>query len=203
MKYLLSYRIKEKNLIELNQKQKNLLNDEVKESNKLLGLKSKQRKIISNLRQKEKDLRREINERKKSLEKLDKLIRDIIRREKELLRSGDELDLLEITEGFEKNVGKFDWPVRSGFISNRFGEHPHPVIKSIKVKNDGIDIQTSSSTQVRAIYAGKVSTIAFIPGMNNVIIINHGEYFTLYAKLKNLKKLKKEILFQRVRSLLI
>ena len=58
----------EKNLIELNQKQKNLLNDEVKESNKLLGLKSKQRKIISNLRQKEKDLRREINERKKSLE---------------------------------------------------------------------------------------------------------------------------------------
>lgn len=183
----------EKNLIELNQKQKNLLNDEVKESNKLLGLKSKQRKIISNLRQKEKDLRREINERKKSLEKLDKLIRDIIRREKELLRSGDELDLLEITEGFEKNVGKFDWPVRSGFISNRFGEHPHPVIKSIKVKNDGIDIQTSSSTQVRAIYAGKVSTIAFIPGMNNVIIINHGEYFTLYAKLKNLKVEKGDI----------
>ena len=100
---------------------------------------------------------------------------------------GDELDLLEITEGFEKNVGQFDWPVSSGFISNRFGEHPLPVIKSIKVKNDGIDIQTSSSTQVRAIYTGKVSTIAFIPGMNNVIIINHGEYFTLYAKLKNLK----------------
>ena len=177
----------EKNLIELNQKQKNLLNNEVKESNKLINLKGKQRRIISNLRQKEKDLRREINDRKKSLEKLDKLIRDIIRREKEFLSSGDELDLLEITEGFEKNVGQFDWPVSSGFISNRFGEHPHPVIKSIKVKNDGIDIQTSSSTQVRAIYTGKVSTIAFIPGMNNVIIINHGEYFTLYAKLKNLK----------------
>jgi len=118
------------------------------------------------------------------------LIRDIIRREKELLSSADELDLLEITEEFEKNIGKFDWPVRSGFITNRFGEHPHPVIKSIKVKNDGIDIQTSSSTQVRAIFTGKVSTIAFIPGMNNVIIINHGDYFTLYAKLKNLKVVK-------------
>ena len=26
--------------------------------------------------------------------------------------------------------------------------------------------------------------------MNNVIIINHGDYFTLYAKLKNLKVVK-------------
>ena len=94
------------------------------------------------------------------------------------------------------NIGKLDWPVKSGFISNKFGEHPHPVIKSIKVKNDGIDIQTSNSSKVHAIYTGKVSTIAFIPGMNNVIIINHGEYFTLYAKLKNLKVDKGDVITQ-------
>ena len=64
------------------------------------------------------------------------------------------------------------------------------MIKSIKGKNDGIDIQTNKSSKVYSIYDGKVSTIAFIPGMSNVVIINHGNYFTLYAKLKN-RRLKK------------
>jgi len=177
----------EDRLVKVNLKQKSLLKEELNENNKLQKLKNSQRKIISNLRNKERELRKEINQRKIALEKLDRLIREIIRKENALLKSDKDLNLLEITEGFEMNIGKLDWPVKSGFISNKFGEHPHPVIKSIKVKNDGVDIQTSNTSKVYAVYTGKVSTIAFIPGMNNVIIINHGEYFTLYAKLKNLK----------------
>ena len=80
-----------------------------------------------------------------------------------------------------------DWPVLSGFISNKFGEHNHPVLKNIKVKNDGIDIQTKKDSKVRSVFSGKISTVAFIPGMNNIIIVKHGNYFTLYARLKNLK----------------
>ena len=184
------------NLSEVNKKQKKLLSDELSENNKLQKLKGRQRKVISDLNKKQRNLRKEISERKEALENLDKLIRDIIRREKEALISNkdEELNILEITEGFEANIGKFEWPVRSGFISNRFGEHPHPILKNIKVKNDGIDIQTNRSSKVYAIYTGKVSTVAFIPGMNNVIIINHGEYYTLYAKLKNLKVEKGDII---------
>ena len=184
------------NLSEVNKKQKKLLNDELSENNKLQKLKVRQRKVISDLNKKQRNLRKEISERKEALENLDKLIRDIIRREKEALISNndEELNVLEITEGFEANIGKFEWPVRSGFISNRFGEHPHPILRNIKVKNDGIDIQTNRSSKVHAIYTGKVSTVAFIPGMNNVIIINHGEYYTLYAKLKNLKVEKGDII---------
>ena len=184
------------NLSEVNKKQKKLLSDELSENNKLQKLKGRQRKVISDLNKKQRNLRKEISERKEALENLDKLIRDIIRREKEALISNkdEELNILEITEGFEANIGKFEWPVRSGFISNRFGEHPRPILKNIKVKNDGIDIQTNRSSKVHAIYTGKVSTVAFIPGMNNVIIINHGEYYTLYAKLKNLKVEKGDII---------
>ena len=184
------------NLSEVNKKQKKLLSDELSENNKLQKLKGRQRKVISDLNKKQRNLRKEISERKEALENLDKLIRDIIRREKEALISNkdEELNILEITEGFEANIGKFEWPVRSGFISNRFGEHPHPILKNIKVKNDGIDIQTNRSSKVHAMYTGKVSTVAFIPGMNNVIIINHGEYYTLYAKLKNLKVEKGDII---------
>ena len=189
----------ENNLSDINKKQKKLLDDELSENNKLQKLKGRQRKIISDLNKKQRNLRKEIAERKVALENLDKLIRDIIRREKEaLVKNGDdEINLLEITEGFEANIGKFEWPVKSGFISNKFGEHPHPIIKNIKVKNDGIDIQTSKSSQVHAIYDGKVSTVAFIPGMNNVVIINHGEYYTLYAKLKNLKVQKGDIISEK------
>lgn len=189
----------ENNLSDINKKQKKLLDDELSENNKLQKLKGRQRKIISDLNKKQRNLRKEIAERKVALENLDKLIRDIIRREKEALlkNDDDELNLLEITEGFEANIGKFEWPVKSGFISNKFGEHPHPIIKNIKVKNDGIDIQTSKSSQVHAIYDGKVSTVAFIPGMNNVVIINHGEYYTLYAKLKNLKVQKGDIISEK------
>ena len=134
--------------------------------------------------------------RKEALRKLDELIREIIRKESEILRSDDELiDLERISSEFESLIGKHKWPVSSGFISNKFGEHAHPVIKSIKVKNDGIDIQTNKSSKVYSIYDGKVSTIAFIPGMNNVVIINHGNYFTLYAKLKNLKIEKNQIIY--------
>ena len=186
----------EKRLLDVNKKQNFLLKEEVSENNKLQKLKGRQKRIILDLNKKQRGLRKEINDRKISLEKLDKLIRDIIRREKEssLLSEDDNIDLLKLTEGFESNIGKLSWPVQSGFISNRFGEHPHPVIKTVKIKNDGIDIQTSKSSRVFAVYSGKVSTVAFIPGMNNVIIINHGDYYTLYAKLKNLKVEKGDII---------
>jgi len=186
----------ENRLIEVNKKQNFLLQEEVSENNKLQKLKGRQKKIISDLNKKQRNLRKEINDRKIALEKLDKLIRDIIRREKEslLLKGDDNIDLLKLTEGFESNIGKLPWPVKSGFISNKFGEHPHPVIKSVKVKNDGIDIQTRKSSQVFSVFSGKVSTVAFIPGMYNVIIINHGDYYTLYAKLKNLNVVKGDII---------
>ena len=181
----------EQNLVNIKIKKDDLLKDELSENNKLQKLKNRQKKTISDLNKKQNRIRKEINERKIALNKLDELIRNIIRREKELTSSTDEnINLLELTEGFESRIGKLQWPVKSGFISNKFGEHPHPVIKNIKVKNDGIDIQTNKSSKVYSVFSGKVSTVAFIPGMNNVVIINHGEYYTLYAKLKNLNVVK-------------
>ncbi len=190
--------IQEKRLIKLNEKQKVLLSSELSENNKLQKLRGSQKKIISDLSKKQRDLRKEINERKVALENLDILIREIIRKEKESINKTDEedLDLLKLTEGFESKIGKLEWPVKSGFISNKFGEHPHPILKNIKIKNDGIDIQTRNSSKVHSVFDGKVSTVAFIPGMNNVIIINHGEYYSLYAKLKNLKVEKGDIIYE-------
>ena len=181
------------NLIHEKRIQNKLLSDEVTENNKFQKLKRNQKKTISDLGKKERRIKKEIKERRISLEQLDNLIKEVIRSEREKL-SGVDLDLIKLTESFETNIGKLIWPVSSGFISNKFGVHPHPVIKNVKVKNDGIDIQTSKGSKVYSVFSGKVSTVAFIPGMNNVIIINHGDYYTLYAKLKNLVVEKGDII---------
>jgi len=181
------------NLIHEKRIQNKLLSDEVTENNKLQKLKRNQKKTISDLGKKERRIKKELKERRISLEQLDNLIKEVIRSESEKL-SGIDLDLIKLSESFETNIGKLIWPVSSGFISNKFGVHPHPVIKNVKVKNDGIDIQTSKGSKVYSVFSGKVSTVAFIPGMNNVIIINHGDYYTLYAKLKNLVVEKGDII---------
>ena len=90
----------------------------------------------------------------------------------------------ELSSSFAENRGRLLWPVAKGFISQRFGRHNHPVLKNVVVENRGVDIQTGAGEPVRAIFAGKVLTVANVPGMNNIVMIQHGEYFTVYAKLR-------------------
>lgn len=90
----------------------------------------------------------------------------------------------ELSSSFAENRGKLLWPVGRGFISQRFGRHPHPVLKHVTVDNRGVDIQTSADEPARAIFEGKVLTVANIAGMNNVVMVQHGEYFTVYARLR-------------------
>jgi septal ring factor EnvC (AmiA/AmiB activator) len=89
-----------------------------------------------------------------------------------------------LSTSFAGNRGNLLWPVAKGFISQRFGRHSHPVLKNVVVENRGVDIQTSAGEPVRAIFEGKVLTVASVPGMNNIVMIQHGEYFTVYAKLR-------------------
>ena len=90
----------------------------------------------------------------------------------------------ELSSSFAGNRGRLPWPVGRGFISQRFGRHPHPVLKNVTVENRGIDIQTDAGAPVRACFDGKVLTIANIAGMNTIVMIQHGDFFTVYAKLR-------------------
>jgi murein DD-endopeptidase MepM/ murein hydrolase activator NlpD len=73
--------------------------------------------------------------------------------------------------------------VAEGIISSSFGEHDHPVLKGIKVKNNGIDISTKNSANTRAVFDGIVSGVISIPGAGKAVIIRHGEYLTVYSNL--------------------
>ena len=53
--------------------------------------------------------------------------------------------------------------------------------------NNGVDIATEKNTIVRTIFDGTVSRIFFIKGTGKAILINHGEYFSVYSGLKDVK----------------
>jgi murein hydrolase activator len=81
--------------------------------------------------------------------------------------------------------GRMPWPVGSGFISDRFGVHQHPVLKGIDVLNNGVDIQTNAGNDVKVVYDGVIQSVMSVPGIGMIIAIQHGDYFTIYSKLSN------------------
>lgn len=173
--------------------QSDLLKSKIEENKSLMALKTRQNKVFTQLSKREKELKSELAKRKEAIFKLDKLIAEIVKKEIEKSNAGKSSTKMALTpeaaklsSSFEENKNKLPWPVEHGFISGRFGKHPHPVLKNILVENQGVDIQTEKEANVRAIFDGLVSTVAFVPGMNTVVIVQHGDYFTLYARLKNI-----------------
>ena len=191
-----------------------LLNEGIRESNNLTGLKQKKKEIVKSLEKEEKRLKRDLEETRKAVAVLDKLINDIIREEIErAAREAREREakakankkVVEVapsvllSSSFEENRSKFPWPV-SGFVSQKFGRQEHPVLKGIVLQNDGINIQTRQEEKVKCIFEGEVRAVAFIPSIGTSVIISHGEYFTVYSGLKDVlvKKGQKVSLNQEI-----
>lgn len=91
-----------------------------------------------------------------------------------------------ISGNFQANAGRLPWPVERGFISGRFGVHPHPVLKHITTNNRGVYIQTPARSNARAVFEGVVTQRFSVPGSNNGVIIQHGQYRTVYANLTDI-----------------
>jgi len=86
---------------------------------------------------------------------------------------------------FEGNKGNMPWPVEKGAITGRFGVQPHPYLKNVTVKNDGVDITAPAGSAARAIFSGEVSGVFAVDGYGKVVILRHGEYYTVYSNLSD------------------
>lgn len=176
-----------------------LLKEEVTETNQLTSLKTTQKNLVKNLEKQEKKLKTDLAESKKAIAKLDKMIADIIKEEiakaereareaKERAAKNKTAVVPEasvaLSASFEENKTKFAWPAH-GFISDPFGTHNHPVLKGIVIKNEGINIQTKQGEKVRCIFDGTVRMVAVVGRLGTVIMVKHGEYFTVYSGLKD------------------
>lgn len=93
---------------------------------------------------------------------------------------------LKLDGEFSKNKGKLPWPADGPVVSG-FGKHFHPVYKNLELPpNNGVDIALAKGTQVCSVFDGVVAQVIVMPGYNQCVLVQHGNYFTLYCKMKNL-----------------
>lgn len=90
-----------------------------------------------------------------------------------------------LANNFASNKGALPWPVERGIITGKFGKHPHPIVKGVVVDNPHIEITTEENAIVRSVFEGEVSSVVPIPGANVMVLVRHGNYFTVYSNLIN------------------
>ena len=90
---------------------------------------------------------------------------------------------MKLDAEFAKNKGKLPWPA-DGPVVGRFGKHYHPVYKNLELpQNNGIDIALGKGTDIVAVFDGTVTQVITMPGYNQCVLLQHGNYFTFYCKL--------------------
>lgn len=170
-----------------------LISLEEQEKQKLAVEQVEKEGAVKKLQGKEQELKQELAKKQSAAQKLQKaiqkIIEDEIRKAREAAKKAGNTskgfpmtpEALKLSNSFATNKGKLPWPVLEGVITDRFGQHPHPVLTGIVINNNGIDISTTKGALARAIFEGEVSSVAIIPGEGKVVMIRHGEYLSVYS----------------------
>ncbi|MDM1360645.1 MAG: peptidoglycan DD-metalloendopeptidase family protein [Myroides sp.] len=88
-----------------------------------------------------------------------------------------------VADNFRSNQGKLPWPVSKGYISLPYGDQPHPVQTQLTIHNSGVEITTEAGARARAVFGGEVLQVQVLPGGNKAVLIQHGDYITVYQNL--------------------
>lgn len=152
-------------------------------------------KMVDKLKKDRKTYEKQLKEKNRQKEELNRKIADLIRQQTQK-QSGSgkksskgkttstQIDT-KLSNEFAANRGRLPWPVE-GTVVERFGKHAHPVYKNVQLpQNNGVTLVVKRGTQAKAVFNGTVSQVVVLPGYNQCVLVNHGEYFTLYSKLKS------------------
>lgn len=175
------------NLLAANKSNKqNALTSRKKEQENLKRDERKQKNMLNQLKSKEKDLSKQLKQQQKKVNELNKKIDDMIRKQTEKAsKTSLTKEQKLIAGGFEENKGRLPWPVEKGMISGHYGKQQHPVYSQVTIDNKGIYLQTTAGAKARAVYKGEV-TSCFMVGGTYAVIIQHGNYRTVYSNLSKL-----------------
>lgn len=90
-----------------------------------------------------------------------------------------------LADNFKSNRGKLPWPVEKGFVSLPYGDQQHPQFPTLRVHNSGVEITTESGSTARSVFAGEVTSVMVLSPVNKAVMIQHGDYFTVYQNLSS------------------
>lgn len=86
--------------------------------------------------------------------------------------------------GFAAMRGALPRPVGGAFrVTGKFGRHSLPDLPNVTYDNPGIDVEVAKGATVSSVYQGTVSGVYVLPGFSTVVIISHGDYYTVYGNL--------------------
>lgn len=163
-----------------------VLDTRKREQDKLKRDERKQKNMLSQLKSKEKDLNKQLKQQQKKVAELNKKIDEMIRKQTEKAsKTSLTKEQKLIAGGFEANKGRLPWPVEKGMISGHFGKQQHAVYEHVTIDNKGIYLQTVAGSKARAVYKGEV-TSCFMVANTYAVIIQHGNYRTVYSNLSKL-----------------
>ena len=164
--------------------------DRVKELDELKKDEARVNKVVQQLNKDKKKYQQQLASKKKEVDALNREIERIVAAAMKASsgKSGSNKTVVDtkLDEQFSKNKGKLPWPA-DGPVVDRFGKHYHPVYKNLQLPpNNGFDLALAKDTKVRAVFDGVVKQVMVMPGYNQCVMVQHGNYFTLYCKLKSI-----------------
>ena len=176
-----SQKINKKLLIDENEEIKRDLSIEYTGLNNLIAEVNKnQKRYSAEIKQKQK-LTREIDK------KIQRLIEEALAKAK---KKDGRFELTEeaklISKNFNANKGKLPSPVIRGSVVLGFGKQPHPIVKTTTIQSNGVRIRTSSDVEARTIFNGEVYSIIKSKNNTHTILIQHGNFFTVYKNLSDI-----------------
>ena len=174
-----------------------LISNKKKSLDKVLISKDEKKTVVSKLQKSEQIFSKKIKDQQKKSRQLEQKIKKIIEEEIRLAREKikrDKDNKLSLTpeaqllsDKFSANKGKLPWPLEQGVIIQKYGKQKHKVFGNIETFNNGINIATNKNAIIRSVFDGKISRIFFIKGEGKAVLINHGEFFTVYSGLEEVK----------------
>ena len=161
---------------------------EVQQKDLLKNEQARKQSMVKSLGNKEKQLRKDLDEKKRIAKRIEDEIAKIIEEERtKALKSDMTPEQRLIGNNFQENKGRLPWPVERGIVTAHFGIHQHPVLKYVTEENKGIEITSNGKITARSVFKGEVSAISAISGANMTVIIRHGTFLSVYSNLVNVK----------------
>lgn len=159
-----------------------LRNQRAEDLKKLQKEEEQSKKLVSQLNKNKSTYQKQLASKKRQVEALNKEIDRIIKNAMGSGKKKADIDY-QLSGEFSANKGKLPWPA-DGPVVEHFGKHNHPVYKKVEMPfNNGVNIAVSPGTKALAVFDGVVKQIIVMPGYNQCVLVQHGEYFTFYCKL--------------------
>lgn len=182
-------------LIKESASKNHLVSSKTLELKSINSTKKERKKLVEKLGKSEKLFKKQLQDQQKKAKELDdklrKIIEEEIRKTREAAKNKNTdgsfsltPEAMALSTEFASNKGKLPWPLEKGIIVASYGKQKHPMFSGVETFNNGIDIATEKSAVVRVIFDGTVSRIFFIKGEGKAVLVNHGEYFSVYSGMK-------------------